>query len=104
MAKKYIVREGFTVYLMLNKPDGSGSYERPVQGGEEISLDDADAAVHLHKLEFANQKDRDAALAAEKEAKVASAAQQNPAELVAMLTAALSQMMASAPPPAAPST
>jgi hypothetical protein len=102
MAKKYIVRDGFVVVLKINKPDGT-SYERTTQGGEEISLEDDDAALHQHKLELASQKERDAALEAERKATVAAAARQNPVDLVTTLVAALGQQQAaaSAPAPAA---
>lgn len=63
-AKKYVVRDGFVVVLKLSKNDGS-AYERRYESGEEISLDEDQAAAHQHKLEFASQRDRDVALAAE---------------------------------------
>lgn len=99
--KKYIVRAGFVVVLKIHKPDGS-FVERTYDGGEEVTLEDADAEMHRHKLEFALQKDRDAALAAEQQALVASKAQQSPVELVVALTAALQQSIAAAQPQAAP--
>ena len=99
--KKYLVRAGFIVALALRKEDGSG-YERTYNAGEEVTLDDEQAALHLHKLEFASQKDRDAALAAEKDAMVARAAQQSPVDLVAALTKALAQQLAANQPPATP--
>ena len=84
-SKKYLVRDGFVVALALFKQDGS-TYERRYEAGEEVTLDDDQAAAHLHKLEFATQKDRDAALAAEQSAKVSTAAAQSPAEMMAMMT------------------
>lgn len=93
--KKCIVREGFVLVLKITKPSGE-SYERDYQGGEEVALDDADAALHLHKLEFASQKDRDAAAEAEKRAAQTAAAAANPVELVAALIAALGQAQAAA--------
>lgn len=84
-SKKYTVRAGFVVALLLQKQDG-GSYERRYESGEELTLDDDQAEQHLHKLEFATQKDRDAALAAEQSAKVTTAAAQSPAEMMAMMT------------------
>lgn len=101
MAKKYIVRDGFVVVQSIPRPDGT-SYDRTYAGGEECTLEDADAALHAHKLEFASQKDRDAALAAEKSARVAAAAASNPAELLAALTMMLQQAQAAAAP--APAT
>ena len=86
--KKYLVRSGFVVVLKIAKPDG-GYVERTYQENEEVALEDADAELHRHKLEFASQRDRDAALAAEKEAAVKVAGGSNPAELVAQLVAAL---------------
>lgn len=93
--KKYIVRTGFVVRQTLAKADGS-TYDRDYNEGEELALEDDAAALHLHKLEFAGQKDRDAALAAEAAAKVTAAAGQDPAALVQMLVAALSQAQAGA--------
>lgn len=95
MARKYIVRTGFVVVLKLQKPDGS-TYERTHEGGEEVTLDDDQALLHRHKLEFASQKDRDAALQAEREADVAAAAQLAPVQLVQQLTAALQASLAGA--------
>ena len=93
--KKYIIRAGFVVVHLLTKTDGS-TYERRYESGEEVSFDDEQAAQHLHKLEFSSQKDRDAALAAERDAAIAAAAGQNPVELVGNLTAALGQQLAAA--------
>jgi hypothetical protein len=90
MAKKYIVREGFIVFLEIVGPKGD-KHERTYTGGEEVSLDDEDAARHAHKLEFATQKDRDAALAAEKAANVTALAGNDPGALVQSLVAALAQ-------------
>ena len=101
MAKKYIVRDGFVVFLALFKPSGE-KYERTYTGGEEVTLEDADAADHAHKLEFANQKDRDAALAAEKAAKVTALAGGDPAGLVQQLVAAIAQASGAVAPPAPP--
>jgi hypothetical protein len=102
--KKYVVREGFVLVLKITKATGE-TYERDYQGGEEVTLDDADAALHAHKLEFASQKDRDAAAEAEKRAAQSVAAAANPVELVAALIAALGQAQAAAgiaaPAPAA---
>lgn len=100
-AKKYLVRQGFVVVLTMTKQDGS-TYDRIYDSGEEVTLDDEQAALHIHKLEFANQKDRDAALAAEKQAQVATAAAGTPSELVASLISALQQAMGGAAAPAAP--
>lgn len=91
--RKYIVRDGFVVRLTFKRPDGQ-SYDRDYQGGEEVALDDDAAAQHAHKLEYASQKDRDAALAAEKEARIAQAATGSPAELVQQLIAALGAAVA----------
>lgn len=88
MPKKYIVRDGYVVILKTVR-DGK-EYDRTFVGGDTLSLDDDDAALHLHKLEFADSKDRDAALRAEvaERAKTAAA---NPTQLIADLVAALSQ-------------
>jgi len=95
--RKYIVRDGFVVALTLTNATTKETYERTYNGGEEVSLDDDDAKLHLHKLEFANQKDRDAALAAEKEAKAAASSDQNPVDLIAQLVAAIAQQSAKTP-------
>ena len=99
--KKYVVRSGFICVIALINVAGS-AYERTYEGGEEVTLDDEQAAAHLHKLEFAAQKDRDAALAAEKEAQIKAAAAQSPVDLVSQLTAALGQSMTAAGQSAAP--
>lgn len=100
--KKYIVREGFVVVQTITKTDGS-SYERTYIGGEEVNFDSDQFALHGHKLEFASAKDREAALAAEQQARVASAAASSPAELVITLVAALQAALAGgAQAPAAP--
>src|SRR5690242_407763 len=101
MAKKYIVRDGFIVNLIATASNGE-EHEKKAIGGEIIELDDSVADRHLHKLEFADKKDRDAALKAEQERKVASMATANPAQLIQQLTAALAQATAQKPatPPA----
>lgn len=98
-SKKYIVRTGFVVHLVLAKQDGS-TYTRVYEEGEELTLDDADAELHAHKLEYASAKDREAALAAEAQARQNQRAAQDPAELVRQLTAALAQAQAQAALPA----
>ena len=90
--KKYIVRDGFVVVQTITKNDGS-AYDRTYTSGEEVTFDDAQAALHAHKLEFASAKDREAALAVEQQAKVASAAAGSPVELVTTLVAALQAAM-----------
>lgn len=98
-AKKYLVRIGFVVVLELVKAGSKGeTYTRSYEGGEEVTLDDEQAELHKHKLEFASAKDRDAALAIEKEAKVTQAAQNSPVELVQTLVAALGALQAAAAP------
>ena len=100
MAKKYIVRGGFVVQQTLTKSDGS-TYVRAYNEGEEVVLEDADAELHAHKLEYASQKDRDAALAAETAARQRQLATQDPAALVQQLVAALAlAQSAAAPAPA----
>lgn len=100
--RKYIVRDGFVVVRTLEKNDGS-TYTREYVGNEEVTLDDAEAAQHAHKLEYATQKDRDAALAAEAETRVAAQATNSPAELVQALVGALqASLAAAAPAPQAP--
>lgn len=97
--RKYLVREGFVVVLTVEKPNGD-KHERTYTGGDEITLTDDDAELHKHKLEFASQKERNEAAAAEKELQVAKAAQNSPVELVQMLVQALSQAQAAAAPAA----
>jgi len=106
MAKKYIVRDGFVVVLKLVNPKDQSEYERTYNSNEECTLEDDQAAQHLHKLEFANQKDRDAALAAERQAQQDATAAQNPVDLVKALVAALvqAQQAAGVQAPAQPST
>lgn len=93
--KKYVVRDGFVVVQQIPKTEG-GFNERRYESGEEVALEDADYALHAHKLEFASQKDRDAALAAEKADAIAKKADMHPADLIAGLTAALVQAMTNA--------
>ena len=89
-SKKYVVRDGFIVFLKVVSSKGDVS-ERQYTSGEEVTLDDADAADHAHKLEFASEKDRATALAAEKAANITSMAASDPAALVQALVAALAQ-------------
>ena len=106
MAKKFIVRDGFVVVLKLVNPKDQSVFERTYNGGEECTLEDDQAAQHWHKLEFASQKDRDAALAAERQALQDERAGQSPADLVKALVAALAQAQQAggvqAPAPATP--
>ena len=94
--KKYIVRNGFVTTHVLRKADGS-IYEKRYEGGEEVALSDEDADLHRHKLEYADQKDRDAEEKAERARNVAAARAQHPVELVSQLAEALSQQIAGAP-------
>jgi microcystin-dependent protein len=100
-SKKYVVRDGFVVFLKVISSKGDVS-ERTYTGGEEVTLDDSDAADHLHKLEFSSEKDRAAALAAEKAANVTAMAGNDPSALVQALVAALAQAQGVAPAAAAP--
>ena len=86
--KKYIVRDGFVVLLEITQPNGDVR-TREFASGEELQLDDADAARHAHKLEFASLRDREAALAAEQAAVTRQAAGSDPAALISQLVAAL---------------
>ena len=88
--RKYIVRDGFVVHLILARADGS-TYTRTHESGEELQLDDDAYAQHAHKLDFAAEKDRAAALALERAAAAAERAQHDPAELIRQLTDALAQ-------------
>jgi hypothetical protein len=104
--KKYVVRDGFVVVQQTKLPDGKTG-ERRFESGETVSFDDAEAALHAHKLEFASQKDRDDALEAEKAAHVAKQAGMQPADLVEALVKALGQAMVASgamAPPAKSST
>ena len=80
--------------LELVEPLEPVSFDPPVD--EPVVLDDEQALLHRHKLEFALQKDRDAALQAERDADVAAAAQQAPVQLVQQLAAALQQSLVAA--------
>lgn len=91
--KKYLVRTGYVVVLALINAAGT-TYERRYEGGEDVTLDDDQAAQHQHKLEFANAQDRDAALAAERIARVGQAAAQSPAEMMAMMTEVMTRALA----------
>ncbi len=94
-SKKYIVRQGFVVPLEAEKPDG-GKTVKTFEGGDELTLDDEQAALHLHKLEFASQKDRDAAVAAEQQAKVEKHVTSSPVEFMAALVNVVAQAQAAA--------
>ncbi len=96
MPKRYIVRDGYVVTLVSEDSSGN-KHDRTFIGGDAIVLDDDQAKDHLHKLEFADKKDRDAALAAEA-AERAKTAAANPAQLIADLVAALSQAQAQVAP------
>lgn len=98
MAKKYIIRSGFVVELEVTRTDGNGNEvksTRRYESGEELSLEDDDAKLHLHKLELASPKDRAEALAAEKAAAAAAAppAMVNQADLVTLLAGAIAQAL-----------
>lgn len=93
--KKFIVRDGFIVILALLAANGK-EIERRYEGGETVELDEDQYAAHMHKLEFADEKDRKRALAAEEAATMAAAARSNPVDLVNMLTAAIGQAIANA--------
>jgi hypothetical protein len=95
--RNYTIRDGFVVILKLTKADGS-TYERRSESGETVSLTDEQAAQHLHKLEFADQADRDAAIAAEQKAAVMNHAAGSPVELVQTLVAALQHALGGAAP------
>jgi hypothetical protein len=86
--RNYIVRDGFVVVQTVVKADKS-TFTRTTSGGEPITLDDDEAAQHAHKLELASQKDRDAALEAEQQAKIAAHANNAPVALVQTLVEAL---------------
>lgn len=97
MAKRnYIVREGFVLWRQVTNDKGSTT-ERFHDAGETVALDDDEAAMHGHKLELADEKDRAAALKAEKIADVANKANMAPADLVAALAAAIAQQGQQAP-------
>ncbi|MBS0370198.1 MAG: hypothetical protein JSS57_13455 [Proteobacteria bacterium] len=101
MPKNYTVREGYVVVL-ATKGNDDKIYERTFIGGDNVRLDDDQAQLHLHKLEFADAADRKAALDAEA-AERAKTQAANPAQLIADLVAALSvaQQAGAASAPAA---
>lgn len=88
--RKFVVRDGFVLHLQFQRPSGD-AYSRTHEAGEQIELTDEQHALHGHKVEFASDKDRAAALAAERAASVAARAAQDPAELIRQLTEALAQ-------------
>lgn len=95
MAKKFIVREGFVVLLTLPVPGKpKETYERRHEAGEVIELDDDQAALHLHKLELADPKAREKALAAEQAAAASKVTQSDPATFATLLADAIRQAMA----------
>jgi len=103
MAKKYIIRTGFVVELAIVRIEQGKEVKsiRRYEEGEDITLEDADAALHLHKLEFALQKDREAALAAEKAAAdAANPVLANQANTVKLLADAIALAMQAAAAPA----
>lgn len=89
MPKNYTVREGYVVILTTEGADGK-KYDRTFIGGDTVKLDDDQAALHLHKLEYADEKDRAAALKAE-EVERAKTQAADPVRLISDLVAALSQ-------------
>lgn len=86
--RNYIVRAGFVVALLRTSQDGSTS-TKTYESGEKLALEDDQYALHAHKLELADQADRDAALAVEQQAQVAKHATASPAALVSTLVEAL---------------
>jgi hypothetical protein len=107
-SKKYVVREGFVLFRKVVNPANDQTVERQYMQGDTVEMDDDEYAQHAHKLEFAAQKDRDAALAAERQAAVNKAAAAGVVDVVSMLAQALQQAAAAnapasaAPAPAAP--
>ena len=90
MAKKYIVRAGFVLWRPVTSAKGETT-ERFYDEGETLELDDAEATLHGHKIELADEKDRAAALKAEKLADTATKAGMPAADLVAALAQAIAQ-------------
>lgn len=93
---KYVVRDGFVVVLQTKSADGK-VHDKNMIGGEPVELDDATAALHLHKLELADPKARAAALKAEQDKKVAAMSTADPATLIQQLVAALASTQQVAP-------
>jgi hypothetical protein len=98
--KKYLVRDGFVVVLKIARADG-GFTERTFTSGDEVQLEDGDFSLHAHKLEFSSQKDRDAALAAEKTAAAARVAAQ-PVDVIKQLADLLALAVSQTPAATAP--
>lgn len=95
--KNYKVREGFVVVQRVkNTTSPGGAYDKVIQGGETVALDDDTAAQHAHKLEFADEADIEAALAAEQQAAVAKHATNAPVALVSTLVEALQHALTGA--------
>lgn len=56
-ATKYQVRQGFVVVHRVARTDGT-YVERTYSEGDEVALEDADFALHAHKLEPAAGRQR----------------------------------------------
>lgn len=95
-SKKFIVRAGYVVVLAFINATNGNTSERRFEGGEEVALDEDQAAQHLHKLEFASQRDYDDALAAEREARMRHAAHQSPADVMSMMTEVFTRSLTAA--------
>lgn len=68
--KNFIVREGFVVELETESKGTGGVVSKSrklLGGGEQVALTYDEYLVHAHKLEYADEKDRQAALEEEEE-------------------------------------
>ena len=99
-SKQYTVRTGFVLVLEEKRPNGQ-ILTRNFNEGDLIELSDEQYALHAHRLEYADKKDIDAALKAERAAAVASAASTlGAADLVALMAQALAAQQAATIPAA----
>ncbi|MDR5170725.1 hypothetical protein IHQ56_02730 [Methylobacillus flagellatus] len=68
--KNFVVRDGFVVELETETKSTGGvvsKSRKTLGGGEQIALTYDEYLVHAHKLEYADEKDRKAALEEEEE-------------------------------------
>lgn len=89
--KRFVVREGFVVEIETETKGTGGAVNKSVKtlgGGETLTLSYDEYLPHAHKLEFADKKDRDAALEDE-EVRAKSKAAADPLAAFSHLLAAL---------------
>jgi microcystin-dependent protein len=95
--KLFLVRDGFVVDLETITKGTGGSETKSVKtlgGGEKIQLTYDEYLEHAHKLEYANQKDIDAALEEEAERAKAKTVADPLAAFTHLITAIMTQAAA----------